>query len=65
MTLMERANVVRLNVYTTDVDSVLQHFGVLTERFAGTGERFASSLLGVARLPAPDLLVTLEATAMD
>lgn len=60
---MTLANVVRLNIYTTDVDTLIQHFGVLTERF--DGERFATTVLGVARLAAPDLLVALEATAMD
>jgi enamine deaminase RidA (YjgF/YER057c/UK114 family) len=62
---MTLANVVRLNIYTTDVETLLQHFTSLTERFEGTGERFASTLLGVARLAAPQLLVALEATAMD
>jgi enamine deaminase RidA (YjgF/YER057c/UK114 family) len=62
---MTRADVVRLNVYTTDVDALVQHFGVLTARFEGTGKRFASTVLGVARLPAPQLLVMLEATAMN
>jgi enamine deaminase RidA (YjgF/YER057c/UK114 family) len=62
---MTLANVVRLNVYTTDVDALLQHFPILTSRFEPTGERFASTLLGVARLAAPQLLVLLEATAMD
>jgi enamine deaminase RidA (YjgF/YER057c/UK114 family) len=62
---MTLANVVRLNIYTTDVDTLLQHFTILTERFEGTGERFASTLIGVARLVAPQLLVALEATAMD
>jgi enamine deaminase RidA (YjgF/YER057c/UK114 family) len=62
---MTLANVVRLNVYTTDVGTLLQHFTVLTERFQDTGERFASTLLGVAQLAGPDLLVALEATAMD
>ena len=62
---MTLASVVRLNVYTTDVDILLQHFTILTERFEGTSERFASTLLGVARLAAPQLLVMLEATAMD
>jgi enamine deaminase RidA (YjgF/YER057c/UK114 family) len=62
---MTLANVVRLNLYTTDVDTLLQHFTILTERFEGTGERFASTLLGVARLVSPQLLVALEATAMD
>jgi enamine deaminase RidA (YjgF/YER057c/UK114 family) len=62
---MTLANVVRLNVYTTDVDTLLQHFTILTKRFEPTGARFASTLLGVARLAAPELLVLLEATAMD
>ncbi|GAA3381719.1 RidA family protein [Cryptosporangium minutisporangium] len=62
---MTLADVVNLHVYTTDVDTLLGHFGVLTARFEGTGERFASTLLGVAQLPAPQLLVMLEATAMD
>lgn len=62
---MALANVVRLNIYTTDIDVLLQHFAALTERFEGTGARFASTLLGVARLAGPDLLVALEATAMD
>src|SRR5919204_4177214 len=62
---MTLANVVRLNVYTTDVDTLLQHFTILTKRFEPTGARFASTLLGVARLAAPQLLVLLEATAMD
>jgi enamine deaminase RidA (YjgF/YER057c/UK114 family) len=59
------ANVVRLNLYTTDVDTLLQHFAALVERFGGTGDRFASTLLGVARLAEPDRLVALEATAID
>jgi enamine deaminase RidA (YjgF/YER057c/UK114 family) len=62
---MTLANVVRLNIYTTDVDTLLQHFTILTERFGGTSESFASTLLGVARLVSPPLLVALEATAMD
>lgn len=60
---MTLANVVRLNVFTTDVDTLVQHFSVLTERFEG--ERFATTVLGVAQLAGPDLLVALEATAMD
>jgi enamine deaminase RidA (YjgF/YER057c/UK114 family) len=60
---MTLANVVRLNVFTTEVATLLLHFAVLTRRFAGA--RFASSVLGVAGLPAPQLLVMLEATAMD
>jgi enamine deaminase RidA (YjgF/YER057c/UK114 family) len=61
---MTVANVVRLNVYTTDIGSLLPHFPLVNERFAPTGGRFATSVLGVAQL-FRQLLVALEATAMD
>jgi enamine deaminase RidA (YjgF/YER057c/UK114 family) len=61
---MTLANVVRLNAYTTDVDALLQHFTIIVERLEG-GEGFATTVLGVARLAAPQLLVAIEATAMD
>jgi enamine deaminase RidA (YjgF/YER057c/UK114 family) len=60
---MTLANVVRLNTYTTDVGEYLKHFTRLTDRFGGS--RFATSLLGVSQLPAPDLVILLEATAVD
>jgi enamine deaminase RidA (YjgF/YER057c/UK114 family) len=59
---MTLANIVRLNVYTTDMDELLTHWTRLTDRFA---TRFATSLLGVTQLPAPQLQVMLEATAVD
>jgi enamine deaminase RidA (YjgF/YER057c/UK114 family) len=61
---MTLANVVRLNVYTTDIDEYLKHFANLNDRFGKSGGRFATTLLGVAQLPA-QLLVMLEATAVD
>jgi enamine deaminase RidA (YjgF/YER057c/UK114 family) len=60
---MTLANVVRLNTYTTDVGEYLKHFTRLTDRFGGS--RFATSLLGVSQLPAPELVILLEATAVD
>jgi enamine deaminase RidA (YjgF/YER057c/UK114 family) len=60
---MTFADVVRLNVCTTDVDALFEHFGRLPERVGGAGGRFATTVLGVSRLPAPQLLVLLEATA--
>jgi enamine deaminase RidA (YjgF/YER057c/UK114 family) len=62
---MTLADVVRLTVYTTDFDELLRHWSGLADRFAGADGHFATSLLGVARLPAPGLVVMLEATAMD
>jgi enamine deaminase RidA (YjgF/YER057c/UK114 family) len=61
---MTLANIVRLNVYTTDIDEYLKHFAGLADRFRNADGRFATSLLGVAQLPA-QLLVMLEATAVD
>lgn len=62
---MTLADVVRLNFYTTDMDGLLQHFPIVNERFEGADVHFATTLLGVAGLAAADLLVALEATAMD
>jgi enamine deaminase RidA (YjgF/YER057c/UK114 family) len=59
---MTLANVVRLNVYTTDLDEYLKHFARLNDRFGSS--RYATTLLGVTQLPA-QLLVMLEATAVD
>ena len=62
---MTLANIVRLNAYTTDMDELLEHWTALTDRFGKSDDRFATTLLGVAQLPAPELLVMLEATAVD
>jgi enamine deaminase RidA (YjgF/YER057c/UK114 family) len=62
---MTLANVVRLNAYTTDVDELFKHWATLAGRLGESDGRFATSVLGVARLAAPPLLVLLEATALD
>jgi len=62
---MSLANVVRLNAYTTDFDELLKNWVTLTNRFGDSDGGFATTLLGVSRLPAPGLLVMLEATAVD
>jgi enamine deaminase RidA (YjgF/YER057c/UK114 family) len=60
---MTLANVVRLNIYTTDVDELINHhFPRINDRFGNS--RYATSVLGVAHLPA-QFLVMLEATAAD
>jgi enamine deaminase RidA (YjgF/YER057c/UK114 family) len=62
---MTLADIVRLNVYTTDVDQLFEHFSRLPERFGNADGRFATTVLGVSRLAAPQLLVLLEATAVN
>jgi enamine deaminase RidA (YjgF/YER057c/UK114 family) len=60
---MTLANVVRLNFYTTDVRELFAHFDKVNDRFENS--RYATTVLGVAQLPAPEFVVMLEATAVD
>ncbi|MFC8527079.1 RidA family protein [Nocardia sp. NPDC057227] len=58
-------NLIRLNVYTTDVDLLFQHYGVLAARLGAAGTAPATTMLGVTRLAVPGQLVELEGTAVD
>ena len=58
------SDVVRLTYYTTDVDAFIAAAGEGGHRLAKAGCRPASTLLGVARLFHPEVLVEIEATAM-
>ena len=62
---MSLADVVRMNIYTTDVDALLGSYGVIAERLGGAGVQPPGTLLGVTRLADSELLVELEATAQD
>ncbi|WP_336081237.1 RidA family protein [Nocardia sp. SSK8] len=62
---MTLTNLVRLNVYTTDVDLLFQHYGVLAARLGAAGAAPATTMLGVTRLAVPGQLIELEATAVD
>ncbi len=61
---MSMANLVRLNVYTTDVDQLFPHYGVLAARLGAARVAPATTMLGVARLAIPGQLVELEGTAV-
>ena len=58
------SDVVRLNIYTTDVDRFFEAYGPVAERLGRAGCRPASTLLGVSRLAFPELMVEIEATAV-
>jgi enamine deaminase RidA (YjgF/YER057c/UK114 family) len=62
---MTLADVVRLNVYTTDVEELFKHWAILPSRFGNVDSNFVTSVLGVTRLAAPQLEVLLEATAVN
>jgi enamine deaminase RidA (YjgF/YER057c/UK114 family) len=62
---MTLGNVVRINVFTTDVDAMMGAWGELAARFAAAGVRPTSTLVGVTRLAFPEMMVEIEATAID
>jgi len=61
---MTLADVVRLDVYSTDIGELLKNWGSVTDRFGNPGGGWTTSLLGVSQLAAPGLLVMVEATAV-
>ena len=61
---MSLADLVRLGVFTTDVDLLLQHYGVLAARLGAAGVAPPTTLLGVTRLAIPGQLVEIEGTAV-
>lgn len=62
---MSLAQIIRLNVYATDVDAAMQNFDLLGQRFGPLGCAPPMTLLGVSRLALPPLMIELEATAAD
>ena len=62
---MGLANVIRLSIFTTDVDEVLKHFDVIGSRFGQVEAAPPMTLLGVTRLAIPQLMLEIEATAAD
>lgn len=59
-------NVVRLNIYTTDVDGFHRDGGPeVKARLVAAGASYASTLLGVAALAVPEFLIELEVTAVS
>lgn len=61
---MSLANLVRLNVHSTDVDLLFSHYGVLAGRLGAARVAPPTTMLGVSRLAIPGLLVELEGTAV-
>lgn len=60
---MDLTHIIRLNIYTTDVDAALRHFDLLGARMGPLGAAPPMTLLGVTRLAMPSLMIEIEATA--
>ena len=61
---MGPTNVVRLNIYVTDVSAFMASANDIVPIFAADGCRPVCTLLGVAALFEPELMIELEATAV-
>jgi enamine deaminase RidA (YjgF/YER057c/UK114 family) len=59
------SSVVRLNYYTTDVPAFMAAAGLIGARLQAVTPRPAGTLLGVGSLFHPDILVEIEATAVE
>ena len=62
---MSLANIVRLNIYTTDIDAFFESYGSMAERLGAAGVTPPGTLLGITRLAFPELMVEIEATAVE
>lgn len=61
---MGPSNIVRLNIYTTDVDALMAVASEFTGMFKEDGVTTSATLVGVTRLFDPGLMIELEATAV-
>lgn len=62
---MTLADIVRLTIYSTDVEAAMSHFDLLGARLGPVGAMPPTTLLGVTRLALPPLMIEIEATAAD
>ncbi len=62
---MGLANIIRVGIFTTDVDEAMTHFDVLGARFGPVNCAPPMTLLGVTRLAIPGLMFEIEATAAN
>ncbi|RZS79938.1 enamine deaminase RidA (YjgF/YER057c/UK114 family) [Motilibacter rhizosphaerae] len=56
-------DVLRMTVFTTDVDGTLAAYGAIVSRLAAAGATPPATLVGVTRLAIPGMTVEIEVTA--
>jgi len=62
---MDLTNIIRLDIYATDVDELMKNFDVIGVRFGAVGAAPPQTVLGVTRLAIPPLMFEISATAAD
>jgi enamine deaminase RidA (YjgF/YER057c/UK114 family) len=61
---MSFLDVIRMTIYTTDMDATLASYDAITEQLATVGASPPMTLLGVSRLAIPGMAVEIEVTAV-
>jgi len=62
---MTMSNITHLTIFTTDIEETLANWDAFGERMDAAGIKPPQSLIGVAQLAFPDLMIEIEATADD
>ena len=62
---MTLTNVIKLDIYATDVDELMKNFDVIGARFGAVGAMPPQTVLGVTRLAIPQLMFEISAIAAD
>jgi len=62
---MDRSNVVRITIFTTNVGALLQNWDVYMTRYPENGYMPADTLIGIGSLFEPELMVEVEVVAVD
>jgi enamine deaminase RidA (YjgF/YER057c/UK114 family) len=61
---MDFTNVMRLNIYTVDMQAIMASHDHMVARLRAKGCRHTGTLLGVSGLAAPGALLEMEVTAV-
>ena len=62
---MDLTNVIKLDIYATDVDELMKNFDVIGARFGAVGATPPQTVLGITRLAIPPLMFEISAIAAD
>lgn len=62
---MRLADIVRLQIYVTDIAQARQNFAILTGRLVAAGVSPPMTLLEVSHLALPEFMIEIEAMAAD
>ncbi|WP_206490128.1 RidA family protein [Rhodococcus sp. KRD162] len=61
---MSISNLVKLGIYTTDIDLLFRHYGLLMSRLLAAGVTPATTMVEVSRLAVPGQMIEIDGIAV-